>query len=173
MTESGGRWAALKNATQFANLLQRDVPRPGPTSYLTTGVYDSFKLMVHSQGRSPISSFLWCSMFSDALGLPQAAYPDFPRSREWEVGVDRYHALFAAFGIQSQNVLLRLTNWWLYFRSHERKFSAGLDAEWEELLTRWTLGVQTRWRMVQRFLSFRRRRRLRRGEWSRRWIETK
>ena len=118
MTESGGRWAALKNATQFANLLQRDVPRPGPTSYLTTGVYDSFKLMVHSQGRSPISSFLWCSMFSDALGLPQAAYLDFPRSSEWEVAVDRYRALFAAFGIRSQNVLLRLTYRQLYIGSH-------------------------------------------------------
>ena len=93
MNESGERWAALRNTMQFADLLQRDVPGPGPASYLTTGVYSSFELMVRAHGRSPTSSFLLCSLFSDALGLPQAAYLDFPRSREWAVAVGRYHAV--------------------------------------------------------------------------------
>ena len=122
--------------------LQRDVPGPGPASYLTTGVYSSFELMIRAHGRSPTSSFLLCCLFSDALGLPQAAYLDFPRSREWEVAVDRYRTLFVAFGIRSQDILLRLTNRRHYIRPHVQEYLAGLDAEWEERLTRWTLGVQ-------------------------------
>ena len=70
ISESEGRWAALRNIMQFADLLQRDVPGPGPASYLTTGVYDSFELMIRSQGRTPTLSFLLCSLFSDAMGLP-------------------------------------------------------------------------------------------------------
>ena len=50
--------------------------------------------------------------------------------------------LFAAFGIRSQNVLLRLTNRRLYIGPHVQEYLAGLDAEREERLTRWTLGVQ-------------------------------
>ena len=110
MKESEGRWAALRNIMQFADLLQRDVPGPGPASYLTTGVYSSFELMIHVHGRSPTSSFLLCSLFSDALGLPRATYLDFPHPREWEAVVGRYRALFTAFGIRSQDILLRLTN---------------------------------------------------------------
>ena len=70
MTESGGRREALWSTMQFADLLQRVVPGPGPASYLTTGVYDSFELMIRSQGRTPTLSFLLCSLFSDAMGLP-------------------------------------------------------------------------------------------------------
>ena len=106
--ESGQRWAALRSAAQFADLLQRDVPGPGPASYLTTGVYSSFEIMIRAHGRSPTSSFLLCSLFSDALGLPQEAYLNFPRSREWEVAVDRYRTLFVAFGIRAQDILLQL-----------------------------------------------------------------
>ena len=73
VNESGGRWAALGNVMQFAELLQREVPRPGPASYLTTNIYSSFELMVNAHGRSPTSSFLLCSLLSDALGFPQAA----------------------------------------------------------------------------------------------------
>ena len=90
---------------QFSDLLQRDVPGLGPASYLTTGVYE---LMVHAQARSPTSSFLLRSLFNDALGLPQAAYLDFPRSRGREVAVGRYPALFVAFGIRSKDILLQL-----------------------------------------------------------------
>ena len=127
---------------QYANLFQRHVPEPGPASYLTTGVYVSFELMVCSHGRSPNSSFLLYSLFRDALVLPQAAYFDFSRSREWEVAVGRYRALFAAFGIRSQDVLLRLTHRRLYIGLHVQTYLAGLDAEWEERSTRLTLGVQ-------------------------------
>ena len=111
------------------------VRRPGPASYLTTSVYDSFELMVRSQGRSPTSSFLLYSLFGDALGLPQAPYLVFPRSRQWEVAVGRYRALFAAFGIRSQTVLLWFTNRRLYIGPHVQEYLAGLDAEWEE---RWS-----------------------------------
>ena len=77
-----------------------------------------------------------------AQGLPQAVYFDFPRSREWEVAVDRYRALFVASGVRSQNILLRLSNRRLYIGPHLQECLAGLDAEWEERLTRWTLGLQ-------------------------------
>ena len=107
ITESGGRWAALRNTMQLADL-QRDVPGR-PASYLITGVYDTFDLMVRSQGRSSTSSFLLCSAFSDALGPPRAAYLDFLRSRKCDVAIGRYRVLFAAFGIRSQNFQLRLT----------------------------------------------------------------
>ena len=46
MTQSGGRWAALRNTMQFADFLQRD--GPGPASYLTTGVHKSFELMIRA-----------------------------------------------------------------------------------------------------------------------------
>ena len=140
--ESGQRWAAPSSAVQFADLIQRDVPGPGPASYLTTGVYSSFDLMVRAHRRRPTSSFLLCSLFSDAQGLPQGAYLDFSRSREWEVAVDRYRTLFVAFGIRSQDILLRLPNRRLYIGPLVQEYWAGLDAEWEERLTRWTLGVQ-------------------------------
>ena len=73
MTEPGGRWAALRSAILFADLLQRGAPGPASDSYLATGVYSSFELMVHPHGRSPTSSYLLCFLFSDALGLPQGA----------------------------------------------------------------------------------------------------
>ena len=143
MTESGERWAALRNTMQFADLLRREVSGPGPACYLTTGVYDSFELVARSQGRRATSSFLLCSLSSDALGLPQSVYLDFPRSSEWEVAVGRYRALSAAFGTRSQNVLLRLTNRRLsYMGPHVQEYLAGLDTDWEERLTRWTRAVQ-------------------------------
>ena len=143
MAEPGGKWAALRSTIQFADLLQRGAPGPGSDSYLTTGAYSSFELMVRTHGRSPTSSNPLCSMFSDALGLPHGAYLDFPRSREWEVAVGRYRVLFAAFGIQAQDILLRLRNRRLYTGPHVQSYLAGLDGEWEERVTRWTLAVQT------------------------------
>ena len=82
MTEPGGTWRCWEPPyVQFADLLQRSFPGPGPASYSTTGVYSLFELMVRAHGRSPTSPFLLCSLFSDALGLLQGAYLDFPRSR--------------------------------------------------------------------------------------------
>ena len=118
MTEPGGRGAALRSTTQFGDLFQRDAPGPGSGSYLTTGVYNSFELMVRAHGRRSTSSYLLCFLLSDALGLPQGTYLDFPRSREWEVAVGRYRALFAAFGIQAEDIILRLTNRRLYIGPH-------------------------------------------------------
>ena len=97
--------------------------------------------MVRAHGRSSSSSFLLCSRFSDALGLPQEASLDFPSSKEWEVNVDRYRTLFVAFGIRSQDILLRLQNRRPYTGPHAQEYFAGLDAEWEERLPRWILGV--------------------------------
>ena len=66
MTESGGRWTASRNTMHFADLLQWDVPGPGPASYLTTGVYDSFELMVHFQplrsSCAPCLAMLWACL---------------------------------------------------------------------------------------------------------------
>ena len=129
---SGGKGPALRNTMQFADLLQRDVPGPGPASYLATGVYNSFELMLRAHRRNPTSSFFLHSLLSDALGLRQAAYLDFPRSREWNVAVGRYGALFAAFGIRSPDILLRLANRRLYNGPHVQGCLAGLDAELKE-----------------------------------------
>ena len=76
------------------------------------------------------------------MSLTRAAYLDFPRPREWEAAVGRYHAMLTAFGIRSQDILLWLTNQRLYIGSHVQEYLMGLDAECEELLTRWTLGAQ-------------------------------
>ena len=69
MTKPRGRWAALRSVIQFADLARR----PGSDRYLTTSVYSSFELMVRAHGKSPTSSFLLSSLFSDALGLPRGA----------------------------------------------------------------------------------------------------
>ena len=84
--------------------------------------------------------FLLCSLFSDALSLTRAAYLDFPRPREWEAAVGRYHAMLTAFGIRSQDILPRLPNRQLDIGPHVQEYLVGLDAEWEELLTRLTRG---------------------------------
>ena len=127
MTEPGGRWAALRITIQFADLLHRSTPGPGSDSCLTTGVYNSFEVMVRARGRSLTCSYLLCSLCSEALGLPQGAYLDFPRSRELDMAVGRYRVRFAAFGIQAQDILLRLTNRRLYIVPHAQSYLAGLD----------------------------------------------
>ena len=59
------------------------------------------------------------------------------------MAVGRYGALFTAFEIQAQNILLWLTNQRLYIGPHVESYLAGLDDEWEKRLTRWTLAAQT------------------------------
>ena len=132
-----------KECLQFAALLQRGDLGTEPANYVATGVYNTFELMLSTLGRSPTSSFVLCSFFSDALDLPQEAYPDFPRTREWKVAAAHYHTLFAAHGIRPQDILLRLPNRRLYVGPHLQEYSAAIDTEWEERLTRWTLGVQS------------------------------
>ena len=124
------------------------IRRPPSTGSPSTGagyVPDKRYLqLVRAHGKRPRGEpnlfVLLCSLFSDGLGLPRAAYVDFPRPREWEAAVGRYRALFTAFGIRSQDVLLRLTNRRLYIGPQVQECLAGLDAEWEELLTRLTRG---------------------------------
>ena len=62
--------------------------------------------------------------------------------REWNAAVSRYRTLFTAFKIRPQDVLLRLPNRRLYIGPHVQEYLVGIDSEWEEHLTRRTLGVQ-------------------------------
>ena len=103
-----GRWGAVRGALQFATRVQRHISGQKSASYVTTGIYGTFELMLHAHGRSAISSFLLYSLFCGALDLPQGAYLDFPRPREWETAADRYLTLFAAYAIQPQDILLQL-----------------------------------------------------------------
>ena len=97
---------------------------------------------MRTHGSSPTSSFLLCTLFGDALGLPQGAYLDFPRPREWRAAADHYREIFAAYGIRLQDTVLRLPNRRIYILPHVQEFLAGLDSTWEDRLTRWTLGVR-------------------------------
>ena len=67
-------------------------------------------------------------------------FPDRPT--EWEPAAGRYRTLFATYAIQPQDILLRLPNKKIYITPHVQQYLIGLDAEREERLTRWTLGVQ-------------------------------
>ena len=125
------------------NKVQRHTSGLESASYVTTGIYGRFELMLPAHGRSPTSSFLLCSLFCDVLDLPQGAYLDFPSPREWEMAAGRYRTLLAAYVIQPQDILLRLPNERLYIGPHVQEYLVGLVAEWEKRLTRWTLGVQS------------------------------
>ena len=93
----------MESTLQFAELLQEGVPRLDPASYMTISSHDTLELMARAHGRSPTSSFLLCSLFSDALRLPSQAHLDFPRSRGWKAAVSRCRALFTAFEIRSRD----------------------------------------------------------------------
>ena len=82
MTEQGRRWTAVRSALQFAALLQRGDLGTEPPRYVTARVHTTFELTASTFGRSPTSSFVLCSHFSDALDLPQGACLDFPRTRD-------------------------------------------------------------------------------------------
>ena len=73
MTELMERWAAVGRALQFAALLQRDALGTEPASYVTTGFHNTFELMATALRRSSTSSSVLCSLFSDAMDLPQEA----------------------------------------------------------------------------------------------------
>ena len=75
VAEPGGGEVAVRGALQFADLLQRGVPEPERSIYVTIGVYGTFSLMVRALGKSPVSSFLVCFLCSAALGLPQGSGP--------------------------------------------------------------------------------------------------
>ena len=110
---------------------------------MTTAVHTAFELMGSAFGRSPISSFVMCSLFGNALELPQEACLDFPRTREWKAAAAHYRTLFIAYGIRWQDILLRILSGRLYIGPHVQDYLAGVDTEWEERLPRWTLGVQS------------------------------
>lgn len=148
MTEPAGRWAALGSTTQFAGLRQRTVFGPGPASYLTTGVYSSFEVMVRAHGRDKTPLRLSCAMCSAMLWAcfkEQIITPP-PPGREWEATAARQRVLLTAFDIQTtghrapvnQPEALRVgtlglacrDTWWVSTPSGKN------------ILTRWDLGVQ-------------------------------
>ena len=69
MNAHGGRWAAVRGALQFAARVQGGNPGAEPPSYVTTGTFGTFELMLRAHRGSPTSSFLLCSLFCDALGM--------------------------------------------------------------------------------------------------------
>ena len=139
----GGKWPAVEGELQFVELIEEDGAKLlQPASNLTTDSHETFELMVRTNGRSPTSSFLLCSLFSDALSLPQRAYLDFPGPGEWQAAASHYREAFAAYAIRAQDISLRLPNRRIYILLHVEEFLAGLDSTWENRLTRWTLGVR-------------------------------
>ena len=133
----------MRGALQSVTRVQRHISRLESASNVTTGIYGTFELILHAHGRSSISSFLLFFLFCDAPDLPQEAYLDFPRPREWETAAGPYRTLFAAYAIQPQNILLRLQNQRIYIVPHVQQYLVGLDAECKERLMRWTLGVRS------------------------------
>ena len=138
-----GRWGAVRGALQFDTHVQRHTSGLESASYVTTGIYGTFELMLHAHGRSSTPSFLLCSLFCNALDLPQGAYLDLPRPREWETTAGRYRTLFAAYAIQPQDILLRLQNQRIYIAPHVQQYLADLDAKCEGRLSTRTLGVRS------------------------------
>ena len=111
-------------------------------SYVTTSSHGTFEKMVRTHGNSPTSSFLSCSLFGDALGLPQGAYLDFHQPREWRAEAGHYREIFAAYGVRPQDTVLELPNRSIYILPYVQEFLAGLDSTWEDFLTRWTFRVR-------------------------------
>lgn len=66
----GDWWAAVRSVLQFAALLQRCDSGPGPASFVTSGVYNTFEPVVRAHERSLTSSLLQCFLFWDALRVP-------------------------------------------------------------------------------------------------------
>ena len=83
----GGGWPVVRGALPVAELLEEDGPRLVPVSYVPTGSRQTFEQMTRIHERNAPSSCLVCSQLCDALGLPQEAYLDFPRTREWDAAV--------------------------------------------------------------------------------------
>ena len=138
-----GRLGAVRGALQFATSVQRHISGLESASYVATGTYGTFELTLHAHGRSSTPSFLLRCQFCDALDLPQGAYLNFPRPSKWETAAYRYRTLFAAHVIQPQDILLRLQNQRIYITTHVQQYLVGLDAEYEDRLSMWTLGVRS------------------------------
>lgn len=68
MSEAERRWAVVRGALQFANLLRLSVPRLTSASWVTTSLHSTLDLMVRTLGKSPTSAFRLSSLFSDDQG---------------------------------------------------------------------------------------------------------
>lgn len=93
---------------QFTDLHKRRIAGTESIPHVTNGVHSAFNIIVRALGGTPTSLFRPLSMFGDALDLPLETCNDFPRPRAWEAAVDRYRALFTAFGIRAHDLLFRL-----------------------------------------------------------------
>ena len=107
---------------QFAELFDEDGRQLDPASFVTIGSLDAFEEIVRIHGSSTTYSFLLCTLFGDGLGLPQGAYLDFPRPREWRAAACHYREIFVAYGVRPQNTLLRLPNRRIYILFHVQEF---------------------------------------------------
>ena len=99
MNEHEARLAAMRVALQFAARVRLGIPRPGPASYVTTGVYGMFEFKLRAHGGSP--NTLLCAVFPvpRCADLHQREYLDFLRPKEREAAASHYRTLFAGFAI--------------------------------------------------------------------------
>lgn len=79
LAQIGERWSVVREALQFANVLQEDPRLPVSTPYEIASSYASFGQMASAPGNSPISPFVPCALICDSLRLPRRAYRDFSR----------------------------------------------------------------------------------------------
>ena len=84
-------------------------------------------------GGDPTSSFLLYSLLGDALGVPQGAYLDSPRPREWPAAAGHHRDIFAAYFICPQEIVLRPPNRRIYILPHMTcpRVLADLEFAWE------------------------------------------
>ena len=115
--------------------MEAEGPRLEPASYVTTGSHDTFEETVGTTGSSPTSSFLLCSLFGDALGLPHGVYLEFARPRKWRAAAGNHGEVFAMYAIRPQDIVLRLPNRRLYILPHVQIFLAGFDSAWKDCRT--------------------------------------
>ena len=101
---------------------------------------------VHGSGpwKEPnLSSFLLCVLFSHALGLPRGTYLSFLRPTGWETA-DWQSLSYAVRCVRSpvaRNPALTTMSEALHW-VHVQEYLAGPNVEWENCLTRWTLGAR-------------------------------
>ena len=100
----------MGNTLQFAEFLREGVARVDPANDVTTGSHNTFELTGKAHGRSPTSSFLLCSLFSDALGphlRRRTSISPARRNGKKRSNVFVRCSRLTAFDIRPQDVLLR------------------------------------------------------------------
>ena len=78
----------MRSALEFADLLRLGAPELEPATYVTIKVYSTLEVMMRTPGNTPTSSFLLCSLFNDALCLPQELAFISPLQRNGRLSID-------------------------------------------------------------------------------------